>query len=213
MVVIKYYVSCIQPLTDWTECIICQKAATEALRCPAESKRGTQGAGYKNLADLLQGFRMAGELPKNLDLSRLDDGGGIEATLNEHKAKWQKPCRLRYNRTMLQRVEKRKLPPSEDDDSISSSSSKFTRRSMECASNSIETCYFCGKTAQDEPLRKASTFDVDNNVQRCAIKLQDERLLAKLSAGDLIAQDAQNHVQCLVSLYNRARKSKSSEIH
>ena len=202
----------IQPLTDWTECIICQKATTEALRCPAESKRGTQGAGYKNLADLLQGFHVAGMLPKSLDLSRLDDGGGIEATLNEHKAKWHESCRLLYNRTQLQRVEKRKLPPSEDDDSISCSSSKFTRRSMECASTSIETCYFCGKTAQEESLRKASTFDVDTNVRQCAIKLQDERLLAKLSAGDLIAQDAQYHVQCLVSLYNRARESKASDV-
>ena len=90
----------IQLLTDWTDCIICQKATTEALRCSAESKRGTQGAGYKNLADLLQGFHMAGELPKSLDLSRLDDGGGIEATLNEHKAKWHELCRLLYNRTI-----------------------------------------------------------------------------------------------------------------
>ena len=69
----------IQPVTDWTECIICQKATTEVLRCPAESKHGTQGAGYQNQADH-QGFHKARELPKSLDLSRLDDGGGIEAT-------------------------------------------------------------------------------------------------------------------------------------
>ena len=67
-------------MTDWTECIICQKATTEVLRWPAESKRGTQGAGYQNHADLLQGFHKAGELPISLDLSRLDDGGGIDAT-------------------------------------------------------------------------------------------------------------------------------------
>lgn len=38
------------------------------------------------------------------------------------------------------------------------------------------------------------------------------RLLAKFSAGDLIAQDAQYHVQCLVSLYNKARGTKGSEV-
>ena len=43
------------------------------------------------------------------------------------------------------------------------------------------------------------------------LKLQDKPLLAKLSAGDLIAQDAQFHPQCLVSLYNRARETKSNE--
>ena len=31
---------------------------------------------------------MVGELPRGLDLARLDNGEGIEATLNEHKAKW-----------------------------------------------------------------------------------------------------------------------------
>ena len=41
--------------------------------------------------------------------------------------------------------------------------------------------------------------------------MQDKRLLAKLSAGDLIAQDAQYYVQCLVSLYNRARGTIGSE--
>jgi len=43
------------------------------------------------------------------------------------------------------------------------------------------------------------------------MKLQDKKLLAKLSAGDLIAQDALYHLPCLVSLYNRARETKISE--
>jgi hypothetical protein len=58
-------------------------------------------------------------------------------------------------------------------------------------------------------LSKASTFGVDIKVRQCATKLQDKQLLAKLSAGDLIAQDAQYHVLCLVSLYNRARETKA----
>ena len=33
----------------------------------------------------------------------------------------------------------------------------------------------------------------------------------KLSAGDLIAQDAQYHLQCVISLYNREREAKSPE--
>ena len=42
------------------------------------------------------------------------------------------------------------------------------------------------------------------------MKLQDKTLLAKLSAGDLIAQDAMYHLCCLVSLYNRARETKAA---
>ena len=34
--------------------------------------------------------------------------------------------------------------------------------------------------------------------------------LAKLSAGDLIAQDAMYYLCCLVSLYNRARETKAA---
>ena len=97
----QVHASHVQPLTDWTKCIICQETTTEAIRCPAESKRGTEGAGYKNLADLLQGFHEAGVLPNSLDLSRLDDGKGIEATFKDHKAKWHESCRLLYNKTQL----------------------------------------------------------------------------------------------------------------
>ena len=60
---------------------------------------------------------------------------------------------------------------------------------------------------------RASTFGVDFHMWQCAMKLQDEKLLAKLSAGALIAQDTQYHLQCLVSLYNKAREKKMPEGH
>lgn len=53
-------------------------------------------------------------------------------------------------------------------------------------------------------LHKASTFNLDSQVLKCAHDLQDESLLAKLSAGDMIALEAKYHLQCLVSLYNKA---------
>ena len=66
------------------------------------------------------------------------------------------------------------------------------------------------KPAGEDSLRAASTFDLDKHVRKSALKLQDKPLLAKLSAGDLIAQDAQYHVRCLVSLYNKARATKKT---
>ncbi len=48
-------------------------------------------------------------------------------------------------------------------------------------------------------------------MRQCALKLQDKPLLAKLSAGDLIAQEAKYHPQCLASLYNKARDTKEPE--
>ena len=55
-----------------------------------------------------------------------------------------------------------------------------------------------------------STFILDKNVRQCALELQDTVLLAKLSAGDLISQEAVYHKKCLVSLYNKAVRAKSS---
>ena len=53
-------------------------------------------------------------------------------------------------------------------------------------------------------MREASTFRVDSRVRNYSLDLQDERLLAKLSAGDMVAQDAKYHPRCLVALYNKA---------
>ena len=89
--------------------------------------------------------------------------------------------------------------------------SKHTRRSSAQTSVDMEQCFFCGKPAKaSESLHHASTFGLDARVRQCALQLQDQSLLAKLSVGDLIALEAKYHVQCLVSLFNRARQTKGS---
>ena len=87
---------------------------------------------------------------------------------------------------------------------------KFTRLSREHEHHSTETCFFCGKSAAGDALRNVSTLELDIRVRQCAQKLQDKPLLAKLSAGDLIAQEAKYHAQCLASLYNKARDMKAN---
>ena len=89
----------IEFLTDWSKCIFCQEDLSEKLHCPAESRRNTMGAGYKTTSDLLMDFSRTGCLPKTMDLSRFDDGNGIEAAFVQHKAKWHDSCRLKYNKT------------------------------------------------------------------------------------------------------------------
>jgi len=200
--------------TDWTKCVICQDDKPEVLHCPAESTNVKQGAGYKTIAELLVGFDRIGCLPASINLSRLDDGDGIDATLERHKAKWHDSCRLLYNRTKLKRAEKRKKPEDDEVDDSDDSAKRFTRKSTGGKGASAETCFFCDKPAPDNDslTRKASTFGLDINVRKAAMKLQDKTLLAKLSAGDMIAQEAQYHLPCLLSLYNRARETKTSEV-
>jgi len=118
--------------TDWIKCIICQEKTTEALRCPAvNSKSNTLGAGYNTLADILQRFDSISSLPKSLSLSRLNEGTGIEATLINHEAKWHDSCRLKYNKTKLERaLRKRKAV---NDEEFPGVPKKFTRKSIDQA--------------------------------------------------------------------------------
>ena len=88
---------------DWKKCALCQKITTEKLACPGNS---TEGAGYKTMAENLVVFDRTGCLPSVLQLSRLDEGHGIEATFRLHQAKWHDSCRLMY-KTKLKRAEKR----------------------------------------------------------------------------------------------------------
>ena len=49
------------------------------------------------------------------------------------------------------------------------------------------------------------TMKLNKKINDCAKTLNDGKLLAKLSAGDVIAQELKYHPACLVALYNRER--------
>ena len=46
-------------------------------------------------------FDELGKLPRTVQLHRLDEGQGVEATMVAYHAKWHKTCMLQYNNTML----------------------------------------------------------------------------------------------------------------
>ena len=94
---------------DWNLCLLCQDDNEEQLQCPADSKRSNIGAGYVTLSENLIKFNEIGCLPKSVNLNALDDGTGIANTLVQNHAKYHKSCYLRYNSTMLKRVQKQQL--------------------------------------------------------------------------------------------------------
>ncbi len=71
------------------------------------------------------------------------------------------------------------------------------------------TCFFCDEPAGSAGLHKASTYNIDANVRKCALEVEDTAVLTKLAAGDMIAIDTVYHHKCLCSLYNRARQATS----
>ena len=192
--------------TDWKLCLFCQEVKDESLKCPSKSNRPTDGAGFKTIAENLQAFHKISCLPRSLQLSRLDDGEGIEAAFRHNEAKWHDTCRLKFNSTKLKRIEKRKAPPPDDE-----VAHKFTRQNSDKRKFSKSTCLFCDKC--DNELCKAATKGLNSRVRQCANTLKDESLLVKLGEEDLIAQDAKYHVQCLVSYYNKARALQADKGH
>ena len=193
---------------DWTKCIICQKTTKEKLQCPANTKRKDTGAGYisflKNVQDF-QSLERAISVPFNASWFDLQ-------TLSAEKASWHKSCRDMFSNTKLQRAKKRQkskvasdTEETEADEGTSKSPIK-ARRSSAPSYVPEKHCFFCDKAGD---LHAVTTLEVDQKVRECVLQLKDNRLIAKLSAGDLIAIDAMYHAKCLTSLYNQARQFKS----
>ena len=61
-------------------------------------------------------------------------------------------------------------------------------------------------------MRKVSTFSLDQQVRKCAQILEDMLLLGKLSSGDMVAQDAIYHINCLSALYKKADQAVMPDV-
>ena len=103
------------PETNWKLCLVCQEETTESLVCPVLSKRRDPGSGYTTMAANLVKFDELGKLPRTVQLQRLDEGQGVDATMVAHQAKWHKTCMRQYNNTMLRRAENRPIASSSGD--------------------------------------------------------------------------------------------------
>jgi hypothetical protein len=160
-------------------------------------------SGYRTLSKNISEFAKINEMPIPLDIRRIDEGDGIEAAFIKNEAQYHESCRLMFNNTKLQRVQKRHQPP---DTSLSDIplSFKFTRKSStaptEERSLHLEGCFICEKQASRSELREAMTMQLNTRLHQCAQNLQDQNPLAKLSAGDVVAHELKYHGACLTFL-------------
>jgi len=63
-----------------------------------------------------------------------------------------------------------------------------------------KTLFFVCETKGGE-LREAMTMNVNKRINECARTLNDGKILAKLSGGDVVALELKYHPACLVALY------------
>lgn len=182
--------------TDWGKCCLCQTDTREELKSPP-TRYECSSDGYSMLATNIPQFQAINLLPIKVDPSRLDDGGGIEDTLRRNSAKYHQTCRLMFNNSKLQRATKR---AAEIQNSPDETCTKMRRTSME-----MEKCFLCEKKEPTSELRQAMTMQLNERLNECARNLNDGRLLALLSGGDVVALELKYHSTCLTALYNRER--------
>jgi hypothetical protein len=150
-----------------------------------------------------------------MDIRRLDDGTGIDATLSGNNAKYHNSCRITFNNTKPLRLQKR--VKSQVPSTSLEESPKFFRGSMDLPESSTSTrvdmfqCSLCDTHSPMSDLREAMTMKLGQRLRDYAATLHDEQLLAQLSAGYVIAQEFKYHPACLVALYNRERAAMRQE--
>ena len=76
--------------------------------------------------------------------------------------------------------------------------------------NFTPTYFFRDKDDSDMKLHMCQTFQVQRKIEAIAQGIRDTKVLAKLSAGDMIAIEAKYHCQCLAAYYNRKRNKQST---
>lgn len=87
---------------------------------------------------------------------------------------------------------------------------KFTCSNVSVSKETLPAC-FIGNKCDGQTLDSVSMLGLDNRVWECATLLNKERLLAKLSGGDLIALEAKYHTKCLSLLYRKAQYAKKEK--
>ena len=81
---------------------------------------------------------------------------------------------------------------------------KFTRRSKSAKTElKSDKCFFCdekGYFSVEKPIKgmsilhRVTTFNRDQTIRECAEQMGDERIIAKLSEGDMVSRDACYHL-------------------
>ena len=148
-----------------------------------------------------------GPLPLKIDIHALDEGDGIPETLNSHEAVWHKSCLNKFSKLKLQRAQKRKSEELESPGPVKTRASFGIVGDREIIG---PLCFFCDKNEEHGVLQKVISTEVDEDVKTSATQLVDTRLLSKLSAGDMHAQDAFYHKKCMTALHNRVRATEET---
>jgi len=183
--------------TNWDKCCICQQNTKEKLIHRSLFNREQDRVSYSNIARNVPLFYEINALPILLNSARQDEGDGIESTLTKNRAKYHQRSKLLFNNTKLESSQKRESSTATVD------TEEIHVKRPRTPQPSQAVCFICEDESQTTALREAMTMKVNDTLNECARKLSDEKLLAKLSAEDTVAQEFKYYFACLVGMCNR----------
>lgn len=201
-----------KPTINWEMCCLCQIDNGEILKRPFLNKNIEQRRkSYENMAKYIQEFYKIGKLPKNVILSNLDEGSGIQETLILRQAKWHKSCSLCLNSSKLVRAQeseastlKRNRPTcstglNEDEDVH-----YITRSAVPPINTFNNICCLCRKgDLWNEKLHQVMADSMEERLR----SLATAETLAAIGSGNFIAQEVKYHQTCLNNQLKIARRS------
>lgn len=169
-------------------CVLCQEKTNEELVCPLDNPVGVRGAeAYKDIISLVNQFRDIDAAPHpNLELPD-------EATMQANRASWHKTCRQLYKASALDRAKTRYSKALQPLRKRPRRASTETNRNL---------CLFCNETTSkdDHSFQKVSlTEDIHDK----AVSLGEDRIVARLAEGDLVAIEAKYHRNCYTKFNRR----------
>ena len=188
MYYISFQAGVMAEMMDCELCVLCQEKTKEELVCPLDNPVGVRGAeAYKDIISLVRQFRDVDAAPhSNLELPD-------EATMQANRASWHKTCRQLYKASALDRARTRYskgLPPLR----------KRPKRSSTETNRNL--CLFCNEMTSndDHSFQKVSlTEDIHDK----AVSLGEDRIVAQLAEGDLVAIEAKYHRNCYTKFNRR----------
>uniref|UniRef100_UPI00358E26DF uncharacterized protein isoform X2 n=1 Tax=Myxine glutinosa TaxID=7769 RepID=UPI00358E26DF len=178
---------------DWSACVICQDTCSEGLRCPLNVRGTDQDKVYATFLANVNAFRELNRLPVNLsfgDTLTVDD-------LIRNRAQWHKRCHLKFNKSSLQRAEKKR----DRNDAECSGISEKRRRQRQPPQKTA--CIFCKH--DDGELHEFRTPNAETSIRSMVRDLEDTELLSRIEGGDLVALEAKYHLACITRYRNHHR--------
>ena len=142
--------------TNYELCALCQKEIDDDIMNPSEHKGLNRASGYATLAK---------NLPEFNKIDRINDGSGIENTLQKNKAFYHKSCYKQFCNMKLERAQKQACKRKIEDIDTENSSPVKTRRILNSTPTSKKRlCFFCEECNGKEDFHEVQTFQVDKSV-------------------------------------------------